>query len=189
MNGKKKILTAALVMALVGALALPAMAGALPGQAQNMRRAARAAAAQAKMAGGQAVAQLTKRITNVLRARKARFDAVAANLEKRIARLDQISAKIAAAGGDVSGANAKIDEARQHLAKAKELEQTAIDKFSAIITAGDRKAAFREARAAGRTAVAELALTRVSIREPAGLLRGAVEDIRAEEASETTNAQ
>jgi len=158
--------------------------------AKAAREAKRAAKSAAKaMAKGQRQAQLQKRIGNKLNARKHRFDAASANLNKRIDRLAALATTVAAAGGDVSGVNAKLDIARQHLANALALEQTAIAKFQAIPAAADRKAAFVEARAAGRAAVAELKVTRVAIRDAAAALRLVVTTLPSVTPSETVNAQ
>jgi len=138
---------------------------------------------------GQRQAQLEKRISNKLAARKHRFDAVNANLTARIGRLAVLTTRVAAAGGDVSAVNAKLDIARQHLANALALEQAAIAKFQAVPTATGRHAAFVEARAAGRAAVAELKLARVAIRDAAASLRVVVRGLHSETASETVDAQ
>jgi chromosome segregation ATPase len=132
-------------------------------------------------------AQLEKRISNKLGARKHRFDAVNANLTKRINRIASLATTVAAAGGDVTAVNAKLDSARAHLATALALEQEAIAKFNAIPSAADRRAAFFDARAKGREAVAELKLARFEIRDAAQLLRSVVEGLRA--ASEPVDAQ
>ena len=152
------------------------------------RTAAKSARAAAKAEAKKA--QLQKRIGNKLNARTHRFDAAGANLTKRISRLAALAIRVEAAGGDVSGVNAKLDIARQHLASALALEQAAIAKFQAIPTAVNRKAAFVEARNAGRVAVAELKVTRVAIRDAAASLRIVVKGLLpSETATETVNAQ
>ena len=132
-------------------------------------------------------AQLEKRISNKLNARQHRFTAVNANLTKRINRIASLATTVAAAGGDVTAVNAKLDSARAHLAAALALEQEAIAKFNAIPTAADRRAAFFDARAKGREAVAELKLARFEIRDAAQLLRSVVEGLKV--ASEPVDAQ
>lgn len=188
----------AIIAALVAVLALPVLAEAGSrnargaGKRKNPAASARVEARKAarlasKEASGsprarvkaQRRAQLQARISNKLAARKRRFDAANANLNKRIDRIAALTARVAAAGGDVSEVNAKLDIARQHLANALALEQEAIAKFRAIPTAPDRKAAFREARAKGREAVADLKLTRTSIRDAAVALRVVVKALKA----------
>jgi len=132
-------------------------------------------------------AQLKKRISNKLNARQHRFAAVGANLTKRINRIASLATTVAAAGGDVSAVNAKLDSARAHLAAALALEQETIAKFNAIPTAENRRAAFFDARAKGREAVAELKLTRFEIRDAAQLLRSVVDGLKA--AAEPVDAQ
>lgn len=213
---KKAIGTIAIAAALVAALAVPvfAQAGLGSGRLKDKRavaaakdkakarasvqsntassaasetaRAARKAERKAERTAARQ-AQLEKRIDNKLTARKHRFDAVSANLTKRIDRIASLATTVAAAGGDVTAVNAKLDSAREHLASALALEQETIAMFKAIPSATDRKAAFFDARAKGRQAVAELKATRVEIRGAAQLLRSVVEGLKA--ASETVDAQ
>ena len=155
----------------------------------NASASANARASAKAKARAERKAQIEKRVANRLNARKHRFDAASANLNKRITRIASLAAKVAAAGGDVSVVNAKLDTARQHLASAKALELEAVAKFQAIASATDRKAAFAEARAKARQAVAELKLTRVSIREAAVTLRTVVKGLESKPAPGTVDAQ
>lgn len=196
---KKSISTIAIVAALVAALAVPVLAeaglrnsrdarrntaassvdqtrrvAAAAGQSQGSSETSRTLRATAR---GQRLAQLTKRIANKLNARKHRFDAVGANLNKRINRIASLATTVAAAGGDVSAVNSKLDGAREHLANALALEQETIAKFQAIPSAADRRAAFFDARSKGREAVAELKLARFAIRDAAATLRAVVDGL------------
>lgn len=192
---QKTIGTIAIVAALVAVLAVPVLAeGTRSGRGVRRNLPTVAQARKAARAGqntgssessrtlratlrGQKLAQLNKNIANKLRARKHRFDAVSANLNKRIDRIASLATTVAAAGGDVSAVNAKLDSARQHLAAALALEQETIGMFNAIPSAGNRRAAFFEARAQGRKAVAELKLTRIAIRDAAATLRVVVDGL------------
>lgn len=196
---QKTIGTIAIVAALVAVLAVPVLAEAGLRNGRGARKnPAASALVQARKAAktaarnhgssasqgtrgvktkGQPLAQLNKRIANNLRARNHRFDAVSANLNKRINRIASLATTVAAAGGDVSAVNGKLDSARQHLANALALEQDAIAKFQAIPSAANRRAAFFDARAKGREAVAELKLSRVDIRDAAATLRVVVDGL------------
>jgi len=208
---KKSIGTIAIVAALVAMLAVPvlAQAGRQTPRASKGRGAATSvtttrartlanpsasgngsasASATASAKGkGQPVSKLQKRISNVLAARKHRFDAVSANLNKRIDRMASLVATVGAAGGDVAGANAELDAARQHLAAALALETEARTMLQQIPSASNRHAAFVAARAKGRAAVIELKLTRNSIRSSALSLRIVVAGLRSQTASETAD--
>ncbi len=200
--------TIALIATLVSVLAVPVLAEAGRGNAQGGAAASeRAQAKKALKASGKSngsaassnaaaerraakrearkaarTSKVAKRISNRLAARKARFDAVTANLERRIERIAALTAKVEAAGGDVSAAEAKLGEARQHLAAALDIEQDAIAKFEAIPGSANQRAAFAAAKARGREAVAELKATRVAIREAAEALRVVVQGLLASEA-------
>jgi len=169
--------------------------------AQAARKAARKAARAAKKAArasgettgaakGQPKAKLEKRIANVTAARGHRFGAASSNLTRRISRIAALAVAVDSAGGDVSGVNAKLDEARAHLQTALALEDDAIVALRAVADAplGERRAAFRAAKAKGRLAVAELKATRVSIREAARALRVIVGDLRSSDATGTVDA-
>ncbi len=191
-----KIGTTVLAAALIAAVAAPAFAGPRMGAGQlSSQVASRTAEMKSKLATtgpaakGQMREQMMNRIENVLRARKARFDAAQANVNKRIARVTVLADKVEALGGDVTTARAALDSARNHLAKANELEAIAIAKFKAIPDAADKHAAFVEARSAARLAVAELKAARVELRTAAQSLRATIEQLKSEVETGTVDAQ
>ncbi|MGB4593609.1 MAG: hypothetical protein WBI63_07565 [Coriobacteriia bacterium] len=163
--------TAIVAAALVLALALPAMALALPGPTRPAITAAagtlNASAANATIAA----ANLRNRIENVLRARKARFDAAAAVLTKNQSRVGALASKVESLGADVSQVRAMLEESSRLLAQAREQEQVCIQAFQGVPEATDRRAAFRGARAEGREAVELMNQARVKLREAARELR------------------
>lgn len=195
-----RVVSGVVAIGLAAALGVPAIAGAFPrvgrssegsatvsnmsGGRASQRATARGRSAEAKAKlREQKLENLRKRIANRLRARKARFDAAAANISKRIERVDAIADKVEAAGGDVSAVRAKLDEARTNLANALALENQTIDEFNAIPAASNRKAAFVGAKVAGRAGVARLKAARTSLREAAHLLRDVVEALREQAGS------
>jgi len=193
-----KIGTTVLTAALIATIAVPAFAapgagmgaGKLRGQAASHTAEVKAKLqAAGKTVKGQPREQLLNRIANVLKARKARFDAAQANINARIARVTVLADKVERLGGDVTGARASLDAARAHLAKADELEAVALAKFNAIPDATEKHAAFVEARAAARLAVAELKAARVDVRSAAQGLRATIEQLKSEVETGTVDAQ
>jgi len=191
-----RIGTTVLTAALIAAVAVPAFAA--PGVRVGRMRgqvASQTAEMKSKLAAngqgvkGQPREQLLNRIENVLRARKARFDAAQANVNKRIARVTVLADKVEALGGDVTEARATLAAARDHLAKADELEAVAVAKFNAIPDAADKHAAFVEARAAARLAVAELKAARVELRTAAQSLRATIQQLKSQVETGTVDAQ
>lgn len=191
-------------LAVVGALALPVIAGALPGEQRRSREASRSANAVTKMQSKAARQEdgrtagkksrqergetnrsenLRKRVNNRVRARAARFDAAGANIGKRIDRVAAIADKVEAAGGDVGVVRTKLDEARDRLATAKAIEVQLAEELNAITAAADKRSAFEAAKSTGRRAVAELKLARSALREAAHLLRGQIEELVGEHGS------
>lgn len=193
-----KIGTTVLTAALIATIAVPAFAAPGAGMGAGTLRgqvASRTAEMKSKLqATGQAVSgqpreQLLNRIENVLKARKARFDAALANINARIARVTVLADKVERLGGDVTVARAALDSARGHLALAGELEAAAVAKFNAIPDAADKRAAFRDARAAARLAVAELKAARIDVRTAAQSLRATIDQLKSEVETGTVDAQ
>lgn len=158
----KTIAAAAVVSALILALAVPAVAA--PGKAKAPGGVGITAASGSSVSG-QKIENLRNRITNVLRARKARFDAVTANLVKRQARVEALAGKVEALGGDVSRVREMIAESTQILEQARAQEQVCVQAFQAVPDAENRGAAFRSAKAEGREAVQLLKQSRTRLRE------------------------
>jgi len=177
----KRIATALTAAGLAAALVTPMVATAAPGQAGSLGVSARgrmtAAAGTMKT---QAMENLKKRIENVLRARKARMDAVIANLNLRIDRVSAIADRVEKAGGDVSAARESLDSAKEHMAKAESLEQAAVDAFNGIPSASNRREAFRAARAQGRLVPTEIKLARDDVRAAAKALRDVIAQLKAQ---------
>lgn len=174
-----RIAIAMTATALVASLASPMVAGAVPG-ARVRPAPVREGAPAASEAKAQRLENLKKRISNVLKARKARFDAVTSNLNMRIDRLGSIADRVEKAGGDVDDARASIDAAKEHLAKAESLEQDVIDAFEAIPSATNKGEAFREARAKARLVHAEFKTARDDIRAAAKALRAVVQQLKSQ---------
>lgn len=179
----------ALVVVLVAALAVPGIALAQP-QAKGLRVKASQAA---QKAGGfkQPQAQMEKRIDNVLAARSKRFAAAEKNITKRIERLRSIATSLADEGADQAAldeANATLDSAQAHLDAALANEVEVADLFKAIPTAENRRAAFFEARAAGRQSVAELKAARKDVRDAAHQLRAIVQSMKPTEDTEESDS-
>ena len=126
-------------------------------------------------AKGQPTENLKRRIDNVLRARAKRFDTAADVIAKRIARVSLLADKVEAAGGDVSKVRTALAEASAALAEAKTLEAAAVAKFQAVPEATDRKAAFRDAKAAGKVATKQLKVARAKLIEGVHALREATQ--------------
>jgi colicin import membrane protein len=147
--------------------------------AKESGRQAQLKASAAKQNAKQAAAEnLGKRVENKLRARKARFDAASANINKRIARVAELADRVEAAGGDVTAVRAKLDLARTELAEAIAIEATTAEQLRAVKDAPDKRAAFRTARSTGREAVAKLKQARFAVRDSAHLLKTEIERLR-----------
>ncbi len=182
---------------MVAALVLPAAALAHPGSIAGPRsasaraplslaarggaatRAATGTANAANAAAGQPAANLGKRITTVLAARKRRFDAASGAISARIERLEVLSYRVKAAGGDISKVEADLAGARASLSQAEALEAAAADRFKAIPGAASRLAAFTQARKAGSAAVAELKIARFQVVMAVKDLRAALKKVEA----------
>ena len=184
----------ALVALLIVALAVPGIAFASP-KAKEARAKVGAAAATAALGAstgkGQPVANLQKRIDNVLAARAKRFAAAEANISKRLERLDSIATTLESKGASetlIADARAKLDSAQGHLDAALANEVVVADLFKAIASAENRRAAFREAKAAGRESVAELKAARVDAREAGHMLRGIVQSMKPTEDAESSGS-
>ncbi|MHB1342160.1 MAG: hypothetical protein ACYC77_04355 [Coriobacteriia bacterium] len=165
---------AIVAVALVIALGVPAVALALPSGTRPALTAAAAGTANAATAA----ANLRNRVENVLRARKARFDASAAVLTKNQDRVATFATKVESFGGDVTRVRAMLEESRQLLVQAREQEQVCVQAFKDVADATDRRAAFQAARAEGRKAVELLHQARVKLREAARELRRVAEALR-----------
>lgn len=168
----RTIAAAAIVMIVV--LSLAVSAAALPRATTPITRAAVASGTNAE----QKLENLRNRITNVLRARKARFDAVIANLVKRQARVEALAGKVEALGGGVSKVRTMLQECEQLLEQARAQEQVCVEAFHAVPEAPDKRSAFRAAKAEGRQAVELLKQSRVRLREAARELRIIAEQLR-----------
>jgi hypothetical protein len=182
MSRNRQILNALLVGALVMVVAIPSAAVAKAG-AGTMRRPAAvrrsAAATGTPVARVLAAGLLETRIEAVLKRRTARFDAVAQRISARITKVSAVADKVDAAGGDVTTARSLLASAKQHLGSAKVLEDQAAAAFRAIPSSSDRKAAFADARAIGRSAAVELAAARKDLRSAVVDLRSVVASLRA----------
>jgi hypothetical protein len=124
-------------------------------------------------------AVLEARIAAVLERRKTRFDNVSARLTARVVRVSAIADKVAAVGGNVTSTRALLDSASAHLTAASDLEAKAVDAFRAVPSASDRRAAFAAARTIGRQAAAELASARRDLRKAVVELRAVVNSLKA----------
>jgi len=160
--------------ALVIALTVPAMALALP----SGNRPAITAAAAGTANAATVAANLRNRIENVLRARKARFDASTAVLTKNQERVATFATKVESFGGDVTQVRAMLEESRRLLVQAREQEQVCVQAFKGVADATDRRAAFQAARAEGRKAVELMQQARVKLREAARELRQVAKALR-----------
>jgi len=178
-----RISQAALVVVLILALAVPGIALAKP-QAKNLR--AKASKAAEKATGfNQPQANMEKRINNVLAARAKRFAAADANIQKRIDRLRSIATSLASEGASptlVAAATAKIESAQQNLDMASSNESDTVGPaFKKMLTEENKRAAFFEAKKAGRESVAYLKAARKDVKEAARLLRGIVQSMKPTE--------
>ncbi len=160
-------------MVVVLSLSTPAFA------AQRSNQPVVRAAAPSGGDAAQRLENLQNRVMNVLRARKARFDAVAANLVKRQARVEALASKVAALGGDVSKFRTMLEASEQALIQARTQEQVCVDAFKAVPEATDKGAAFRAAKGEGRKAVELLKQSRTQLREAARELRAIAEQLSA----------
>ncbi|PKQ37663.1 MAG: hypothetical protein CVT59_06360 [Actinobacteria bacterium HGW-Actinobacteria-1] len=129
----------------------------------------------------QRIENLRNRIENVLRARKARFDAAAANLVKRQARVNVLADKVEALGGDVSQVRTMLQECTRLMEQTRTQEQVCVEAFKAIPEATDKGAAFQAAKAQGREAVALMKQTRTQLREATRTLAQIADGLTAPE--------
>jgi hypothetical protein len=188
-----RLLQAALVVALVVALAVPGIALAKP-QAKNLRaKASRAASVTAGFK--QPRPQMEKRVNNVLAARERRFAAAEANISKKIERVRVLADKISAEASGSIDATAMaavyetLESAEAHLAAASAMESDTVGPaFKSMLDAANKRAAFLEAKKAGRASVAELKLARQDVREAARLLRGIVQSLKPTEDAATSDS-
>lgn len=160
---KKTRNIAAIVMVAVIVLSVAVPAVALPKSVKTTGNAAAAAAANAE----QRIENLRNRIENVLRARKARFDAVAANVVKRQARVTVLADKVEALGGDVAQVRTMLQESTRLMEQARTQEQVCVDAFKAVPDAENKGAAFHAAKAEGRKAVEIMKQSRTQLRNAA----------------------
>jgi hypothetical protein len=189
-----------IVAAVLAALLIPAAAVAGPGQGDAHTRAASrpakptAAAARptagtpvtAPAANGQPAENLAKRITNVLAARKRRFDAASNAIAAHISRVSALADKVETAGGDVSKVRGYLTEATDALAAARALEQEATTRLKAVPGSSSPKADLAAGRASGVKAVAQLKIARKKVVLAVHELRAAVKAMEPpSEASES----
>lgn len=171
----RSAVTVATALVIVLSLAVPAIA--LP---RGMAPTAGATSAAASTAE-QRIENLRNRIENVLRARKARFDAAAANLVKRQARVNVLADKVEALGGDVSQVRTMLQECTQLMEQARTQEQVCVEAFQAVPEATDKRGAFQAAKAEGRDAVALMKQSRTQLREATRTLAQIADGLAAPE--------
>ncbi len=174
---KKSRSSAAIITALLIVLSLAVPAMALPRTARPAPNAAAVAASNAE----RRMDNLRNRIENVLRARKARFDATAANLAKRQARVMVLADKVEALGGDVSQVRAMVAESIRLLEQARAQEQVCVDAFKAVPDSANQGTAFRAAKAEGRKAVELMKQSRTQLRNAARELANIAEGLAVTE--------
>jgi len=173
----------AAILAIVAMTAVPMSAWAVPGNGnanagkkapkvalkatpkKAAKAATRSAAAATKLAAKKAA--LAARLDKMLANRQRAFNVAADHISKRIEAVASLAATVAAAGGDVTGVLGQLDSARAAVADAKAAEVTAVEMFKAVLTATDKKAAFRAAKAQAHTA-------RVKLSEARSILRNAI---------------
>lgn len=168
---KRRMLTAAIAVALVTALAVPATALALPGRGRlGMPKSSTETTRQARFE--QRLVMLRQRITMVLGNRKRGFDAAAAAILAKADRVDALASKVESAGGDVSAVHVSIEKARTLVADAKTAELAAEDLFKLVPDAANKRLAFATAKTQARTA-------RLTLMDARLTLRKAILDLRA----------
>lgn len=168
---KRSTLTAAVAVALVAALAVPATALAVPARGRlGMPKSSTETTRQARFE--QRLEMLKQRITMVLGNRKRGFDAAAASILAKADRVDALASKVESAGADVSAVRASVDKARTLVADAKTAELAAEDLFKQVPDAANKRVAFAAAKAQARTA-------RLILIEARKTLRKAILDLRA----------
>jgi len=171
----------AAVLAIVAMTAIPMSAWAVPGKANVAKKApkisakatpkkvaktaARTAAAAARLAAKQAA--LAARLDKMLANRQRAFNVAADHISVRIEAVASLATSVSAAGGDVTGVLTQLDAARAKVTEAKATEANAVVLFKAVLTATDKKAAFRAAKAEAHRA-------RVQLSEARSLLRNAI---------------
>ena len=178
---KKTQSIAALITASVLVMAIAVPAAALQGAAKPEVRSTSTTSAAAGQAADTRAANLRNRIENVLRARKARFDAIAANLQKRQARVEVLAGKVEALGGDVAQVRTMIQESTRLLEQARVQEQVCVSAFKAVPEAENKGVAFRAARAEGRKAVELMKQSRIQLRTATQELARIAEGVAATE--------
>lgn len=170
------------VLALVALAAAPMSAWAVPGNShaatkkapkisakatpKKLAKAAERTAAKAVRLAGKQKA-LTDRMNKVLANRERAFNVAADQISRRIEAVASLATTVAAAGGDVTGVLVQLDAARAKVAEAKAAEVTAAEMFRAVLTATDKKAAFKAAKAQAHAA-------RVMLSDSRALLRNAI---------------
>ena len=187
-----KIARGAIVVSLVSTLLLPTAAMALDRPVRPRpeaplsdvsERAAVPSQSDEQVEPGERLEQLRERlrerIENAIRRHHARFVEAAARIQRRIDRIDGLATRVENAGGDVSLVRAKLAEARESLENAETLEAEAMDQFSAIPNADDKREALHEARQTARAAREALDRSRSRLREAARELGAIIRDMKA----------
>lgn len=123
-----------------------------------------------------------------MKASKRQFDPTAATLQRSIDQLAGIIRRLDAAGVNVSGARARLSEARVALNRAKTAQRVALAKYRAVIGAEDEAAAFAQARAAARSSNALLERARIKVLTATRTLRAIVKNVTVQNAGASTDS-
>lgn len=123
--------------------------------------------------------QLRERIEQILRVRKERFDRAEQRIAGHIEKVRVLADRVAAAGGDVSAAEAALARAEADLGEAAALEARAVEQFQAIPGAEDKRAAYKAAWETAKKAATELRSARRNVHEAVKLLREEIRELRS----------
>jgi hypothetical protein len=161
---------AVVIAALVGALAMPAVAMAVPGGTPGPSAETAHAPKPSK--------KIVRKWRRVAGERRAYWIVQSRTLNRKLNRLSAIASFAASAGVDVTSVRTKIADSRAHLLTAKTLALNAIAKTRAIPYAADRKVAQAEALAAWKLTKAELRAAQADRRSAAVELRGLIKPVK-----------
>lgn len=168
---RSRTIQAAIAIALVATLAVPAAAFAVPGRG-NLGKPKSSTETTRQARFDQRMQKLQERLTMVLTNRSRGFNAAAAAILARIDRVSVIASKIDSAPADVTDVRTSLDAARALVADAKSAEASATALFKAVPSAPDKRVAFAAAKAEARVA-------RRTLQEARTKLRKAILDLRA----------
>ncbi|NTW28842.1 MAG: hypothetical protein HGA39_05700 [Coriobacteriia bacterium] len=180
---KRRLVAASVSVALVAALAVPAIALAAPQSPASTAITNVAANATQKMQ------DLKLRVETALTQRAKGFNTAADTVRTNLGKLTDIADNLAGRGGNVGAARAMIAKANRTLDAAIAAEAKAVAQFKLVPTASNKFEAFRQAQTLAREAQDKLQLARTQLRDAASELRNVVSQLKADAPANVSNGQ